>query len=307
MQQETFQSVPPALSQELIKIIRLLAMTGRTLFRRYLKEPLDESGWTRAGRHLESSGTMMERLEKAARTPNTVHTTGLLARKLISRAMQETDSTLGNAVIFYLTLMLENIRVSSTEEANELVKIIESPLRKFQELQNERSEKIFADTLSSFSEEEIRTAFQPVKLSDAGERVKLDEEIARLYSQILHASKAEDFVRCRRYISQYMIRFSDQKNYNEEELEKIIEALEKRQKGFSTSLYNFIAIELYYSITRNISKGKIPPTVQAIRKYAHIFQGNPESMYFYEIDKMERILYKLISERKLWKELDKQV
>ena len=42
-----------------------------------------------------------------------------------------------------------------------------------------------------------------------------------------------------------------------------------------------------------------------IRKYAHIFEGNPDIRYFNEIDVLEQKLYRLISEKDMWRELKK--
>ncbi len=300
------QIVPPALSQELIKMIRLAATTGRSVFKKYLMDPLRDADW-KAGTQLETSGHMMERLENAARNPSAVHTTGPLGKRFIARAMEEGESSVGNALLFFLGLMQNHVRVAATAEANELVRIIETPLRRFQKIQNEKAEQVFSENLESYSAEEIARAFSPVLLSDSPGRVHLQENVSRLLNQIVMASKSGDLPRCRRLISEYMIRYSDDSRYDHDSIDKIVIALENRESGFRASLYKFIAIELYYSITRNISQGKIPGTIQAIRKYAHIFQGNPESLYFYEIDKMERILYRMIESRNLWKEINRQV
>ena len=79
--------------------------------------------------------------------------------------------------------------------------------------------------------------------------------------------------------------------------------MNSRAPGFEDELKNNIAIDLYYNIKQGILKGDIPTTVSAIRKYGYIFEGNSEAKYFFEIDRLERILYKLISEKGLWDEL----
>ena len=86
-------------------------------------------------------------------------------------------------------------------------------------------------------------------------------------------------------------------------MEKLVLALDNRAPGFKDELNNTIAIDLYYRITQGVLKGDIKTTVNAIRKYGYIFEGNASIRYFYDIDRLERILYKMISEKGLWDKL----
>ena len=52
-----------------------------------------------------------------------------------------------------------------------------------------------------------------------------------------------------------------------------------------------------------ITDNDLKKTIRAIRKYAFLFEGNPETPFFEPIDRLERHLYAIIREKDLWKEL----
>ena len=79
--------------------------------------------------------------------------------------------------------------------------------------------------------------------------------------------------------------------------------MNKREDGFEEELKNQMAVDLYFRITKSILDGDISSSVQFIRKYGYIFEGNASAKHFYDIDRLERILYKMITEKNLWDEL----
>ncbi|HMY10721.1 MAG TPA: hypothetical protein PKC74_03810, partial [Turneriella sp.] len=127
----------------------------------------------------------------------------------------------------------------------------------------------------------------------------------RLYQQILVASRADNFKRAAQLLARYMIEYSDAENYAEKDIRKVIEALQLRDKTFEASLNAMLATDLYYRITQGIMKGDLKVAVRMIRKYAHIFEGNPNIRYYYEIDRLERMLYNVITKKDLWKVMKK--
>jgi hypothetical protein len=220
--------------------------------------------------------------------------------------MTENFSVLGNSSIFFLDIIQTDAGIAASRESIEFAGIIAPPLNEFIELINEKNEKLFMDAVNTADTNEIVTAFEPVKLESSPEKVKLDGEIKRLYDNIQIASKYHNIPKCRKLLSTYIIRYSDKEDYAGTDVEKLIEALGRRESGFESDLKNTIAIDLYYRITQSVQSGDIKTTIQCIRKYGYIFEGNSSSKHFYDIDRLERILYKIISEKNLWKELKKE-
>lgn len=60
-------------SEDLIKTIRLLAVTGSRLFQKYLYQPLEYAGWKRTMQY-ETARKMMERIEEKSDNQSFHHT-----------------------------------------------------------------------------------------------------------------------------------------------------------------------------------------------------------------------------------------
>ena len=72
-------------------------------------------------------------------------------------------------------------------------------------------------------------------------------------------------------IANYIIRYSDKENYDKTGIEKIINALNKRENQFISDLWNTISIDLYYNITRGILDSNIKKERAArLRKLAGV-------------------------------------
>jgi hypothetical protein len=296
--------IPVAQSQELIKYIRLLAMSGKKTFTRYLYDPIYSAGWSGVA-HPTKIIKVMDRINSEVKDPAFAHTIALKCKRMITYAMAEGLSAVGDSSIFFLEKMQQNHTVSSSIESLEFVDIIEPTLIQFRDVNNTQSEKLFRDTITNINPKDLKTAFEPVHLSNQEEKVKFDSEVHTLYQQILVASKYNNIPKCRKLIASYIIKFSDSDNYNYNEVEKIINALYQRDDQFRSDLMNMIGIDLYYLITRGILENDIGKAVRGIRKYSYIFQGSPDAKYYYEIDRLERILYQLITDKNLWDELKK--
>lgn len=294
--------VPVTTAQELIKDIRLLAMSGRTTFRKYLYDPLFSAGW-----HTDQPGRnrrkLMDRLKIDSADPAFLHTIAPRCKRLVCSALDEGLAALGESSIFFLERMQMHVLISSSIESIEFVEILNPPLSKFSKTNSEKSEELFIEAVTEIDAEELKTAFEPVRLTDDVEKIKLDSEIRRLYENIRIASQYHNIPKCRKLLSSYIIRYSDNEDYARSDVEKLISALNSRSPGFEDELKDTIAIDLYYRITQGVLKGDINTTVTAIRKYGYIFEGNSETRYFYDIDRLERILYKMISEKGLWDDL----
>jgi|JI8StandDraft_1071087.scaffolds.fasta_scaffold80808_3 hypothetical protein len=298
--------VPTVLAVELARLIRLLAMTGKKAFHKFLFEPISYSGWE-GPKQIWTSRKYMDRISEELSEVSRLNTVAPHCKRMICQAMTENPSALGDSCIFFLEAIQKEPIVSSSVESIEFAKIIEPPLKEFREIQATRSEKLFEEGIESFSPEELKDVFKPVRLDTHLEKVHLDKEIHTLYQQILGASKSGNLQRCKKLLSAYIIRYKDQESYGEEEINKLCVALEKREIGFTEELNNSMAIELYYQLTKSILEKNLKRSIIQIRKYAHIFEGNPSTPYFLEIDKMERTLYKIIAEKGIMDELKKTI
>lgn len=293
---------PATVAEDLAKTIRLLASTGRRLFIRHLYEPLDFHGWKRRPTN-ETVRRLMEHIDRVVVQSAAVHTAGPLARRLISAAMNDTLSAVGDASIFFLERMQRHARVAAAPEAAEFLHAVQKPLNEFRDLHQQRSEQLFSAGLESLTTQDLREAFAPVQLGRTREKVELQRQALNLFQKIVIASKNEDFDRCRKLIARYLIQYGDQETNNREEVDRLIDALGRRSAGFRKSLEDGIAINLFYDIQHSIVASDLRLTIRGIRKYAHIFQGEPAVRYFHEIDALEQRLYDLITRKDMWKEL----
>ncbi len=296
--------VPVATAQELIKDIRLLAMCGKTQFRKYLYDPLLDAGWY-SDQPLQNRRKLIERIKRDSADPAYLHTIAPRCKKLISAAMDESLAALGESSIFFLEKMQMHTAVSSCIESIEFEETLTPPLAEFSKANSEKSEELFTEAVLEAEAEDIKIALEPVKLANDTEKIKLDSEIRRLYENILIASQYQNIPKCRKLLSTYIIRYSDNEDYARNDVEKLTKAMNNRAPGFEEELRNTIAIDLYYRITQGVLNGDIGSTITAIRKYGYIFEGDSTARYFFDIDRLERILYKMISEKGLWDGLKK--
>lgn len=299
---KTQAKVSLVLAEELVKYIRLLAKTGRGKFRKYLYDPLDYAGW-KLEHSNEKISKLMERISRGAEDTNSLHTVPPLCKRLVSVAMSENLSALGDSAIFFLIQMQIHTSVSTSVEARQFTQIIQWPLKEFYELHESSSFELFEEALGNLTRDEIKRALAPVDLGRHQIKVKMQNEALELFGRIRLASKKEDFVRCRKLIAAYMIRFAEQADNNEQEVNQLITALTRKRESFRVELNDAIAIELYYKIIAGITENDLARTIRAIRRYALIFRGDDQIRYYYEIDKLEKPLYQLIREKDLWEEL----
>ncbi|MBM9500924.1 hypothetical protein JWG44_11750 [Leptospira sp. 201903071] len=301
-------SIPAPLAFEFIKTIRLLALSGKKNFRNYLIDPLLYAGWEREKSHsAQTSGKIIDKIQADSQDSAYVHAIGLHCKRLVSHALGENLSAVGDSCIFFLEKIQEQETVAESKEALEFFSVIEKPLSEFRELNRSKSEKLFEDSIKNFSPEELKNVLEPVKLDTHRQKVYLDREVHRLYNMILTATKSNDLPKCKKLLSSYIIKFSDSEDYNLQEVENLIGALEKRDPFFKENLRDSLAIELYYLITKGILEGNPKKAIQGIRKYAHIFEGDPNAKYYYEIDGLERKLYGIIREKDIMKDIKKGI
>lgn len=294
--------VPVSMADDLIKIVRLLALTGRKVFINYLFEPLDYAGWKRRATN-EQSRKLMDRIDKAALDETASHTVGPLARRMVSASMNENLSAVGDCVIFFLEKMQQYAAVACMPEAIEFVKVLHKKLENFSKAHQSQNLQLFETGLQSLDATDFKKAFQPVDLGKHKIKVTMQRQAMDLFNKIKIASTNDDMERCRKMIGAYLVKYGDQEENNREEVDQLIHAFQKREPAFQKNLEDNIAINLFYQIQTSIAQGDLKKTIIGIRKYAHIFQGNPEVRYFNEIDELEGKLYKIITDRDLWEEL----
>jgi hypothetical protein len=296
--------VSVALAQDMIKTIRLIALSGKENFDAYIYQPLFHAGW-RATKSQQSAIKIMERIKAESRLPAYYHTIAVRCKRLILVAMGESFSILGDSCILFLNMMQIHSTIAASPESIEFANNVEPAFEKFKKIHAAQSETKFQNALNKINFDEVRDAFEPVKLDLSSEKVKLDEKIRFLYDNIAIASKHNNIPKAKMLIANYIIAYSDDESYAKNDVERLVSALNKRYESFECELREMIAIELYYRISKGILAGDVRATIQGIRKYAYIFEGNPNAKYFYEIDRLEKILYPMISDKKLWDSLKK--
>jgi hypothetical protein len=304
MLESGLRKVPVAVAESFVKTIRLLALAGRRAFILYLVEPLDEAGWKR-NPAVDSTKKMLPRIKAAAADANAVHTVAPLCKRLISQALNETLSAAGDSSIFFLDMMLAHNAVATSPEAIDFVQVLDKPLASFQKESEVRSNNLFADALSTLSKDDFKKAFAPVDLGRTEQHVVVQQEAAILFNKIQIAQRRDNLPACRKLIARYMVQNADSEDNNLPIVRDLVKAFDRRLAGFTAELNQFMAIQLHYDVVSGISQGDIKKAIRAIRKYAHIFQGNPEVPYHLEIDRMEARLYEIISQKGLWEELKK--
>lgn len=115
--------VPAAAAHELVKTIRLLALSGKIPFRKYLYNPLLEAGWRTVQPQLDRR-KQMEWINRDFQNPAYLHTIGQRCKKIIARSMEESLTALGESSIFFLEKMQMHPAVSSCIEAIEFEEIL---------------------------------------------------------------------------------------------------------------------------------------------------------------------------------------
>ena len=200
------------LAQDLIKIIRLLAISGKKAFTEYLYDPLYKAGW-RVSNHQQNIRKLMARIEEEAKEPSYLQSIAPRCKRLIHYAMSENLSAVGDGAIFFLEKMQLHVIISTSPESLEFTNIIEEPLVEFQKIAGEKSEDVFRATVSGIDIGSLKEALTPVTLSSDAEKIRIDEEIKRLYDNILIASKYNNIPKCRKLLAYYIIRYSDGEDY----------------------------------------------------------------------------------------------
>lgn len=299
---DVYSNITASQAEELIRIIRMLARSGRKFFRQYLTIPLYKANYKRLY-SMENTSRIMERINKAMQDSSKIRTVGQLAKRMISQALEESDSALGDASIFFLEKMMQHPLVSTSKEAKEFVKVIQTPLNEFQKLYETKNKKIFEELLISTTKEELVKLIKPVELGKHGKKITLSSESKLLIEKIKIAQKSRDISKCRKLISAYLIRYGDVNLEDRKIIDMIIEAFEKNHPGFKKELNDFIAIQLHYQIIQGVVEKNLKKSINAISKYTFIFRGDPEVKFYHEIDEFEKKLYEIIEKQNLWKDL----
>ncbi|WP_411823244.1 hypothetical protein [Leptospira sp. 'Mane'] len=296
--------ISPELAHELVKNIRLLALSGKRNFRQYLYDPLVYAGWERDKAHLAAStGKLMDKIQEDSADPAYQHAIALHCKRLISQGLAEGLSALGDSCIFFLEKMQEEPNLAASNEATDFVLAVEKPLKDFAKITSDNNEKKFEESILNLSAEDVKAAFEPIRLDGTRKKVYLETELHTLYQQVLVATKSNNLVKCKKLLSRYIITYNESENYNKSEVETLLIALDKRENGFRQNLWDSLAIEIYYSVTRGIMEGNAKKAILGIRKYAYIFEGDPNAKFYYEIDGLERKLYGIIQAKDLMKDL----
>jgi hypothetical protein len=298
--------IPTDLALELIKNIRVLALAGKKNFNKYLLDPLAFAGWERDKAHLATTAAkLMDKIQEDIKDPAYEQTIPHQCKRLISQAISESLSSLGDSCIFFLDRIQELPALANAEESRDFVFIIEKPLKVFAKETAEANEQRFEASIQTLTLDDMKEAFDTVRLDGTRKKVYLEKTIHNLYQQVLLATKSNNLARCKKLLSQYILTYHESETYNKTEVETLLNALDKREVGFRKNIWDSLAIEIYYSVTRGILEGNAKKAIQGIRKYAYIFEGDPDSKFYFEIDGLERKLYGIIQTKDMMKDLRK--
>jgi len=298
--------IPADLALELIKNIRVLALAGKKKFNQHLVEPLAFGGWERDKAHLATtSAKLMDKIQEEIKDPAYEKAIPHKCKRLVSQSISESLSALGDSCIFFLERIQEMPTLANSEEARDFVFIIEKPLKTFAKETAVANEERFETSIQSLSLDDMKEAFDTVRLDGTRKKVYLEKTIHNLYQQVLLATKSNNLARCKKLLSTYILSYHETEIYNKTEVETLLNALDKREEGFRKLIWDSLAIEIYYAVTRGILEGNAKKAIQGIRKYAYIFEGDPDSKFYYEIDGLERKLYGIIQTKDMMKDLRK--
>ncbi len=299
---EQFYTIPITLSEELIRIIRMLAKSGKRLFHKFLYIPIFKTNNYKRLYSNEKTYDLIEKIKKSLDEPSKIQTIGPLCKRMIAQALTESESALGDACIFFLEIIMKNPVVASSKEAKEFIQIILPHLREFQNLYENQNKKIFEELLIASTREELKKLMEPVELDQYKKKIKISQEIKILMEKIKIAQRSNDISKIIKLLSVFLIRYTPEDLEEEKLIESIINSLEKKYSGFRKELYNYIAIQLHYQIIQGVVEKNLKKSIMAISKYTYIFKGNPEIKFYYEIDQFEKKLYEILDKKNLWKE-----
>ncbi len=298
--------IPADVALELIKTIRVLALAGKKKFNKFLYDPLVYGGWERDKAHLASTtARLLDKIQEDIKDPAYQNTIPHQCKRLVSQAISESLSALGDSCIFFLEQMRDIPLLANSEEAREFVFIIEKPLKTFAKETADTNEQRFEESIQNLSVEDMKEAFETVRLDGTRKKVYLEKSVHNLYRQVLLATKSNNLSRCKKLLTQYILTYHESDIYNKSEVETLLAALDKREVGFRKNIWDSLAIEIHYSVTRGILEGNAKKAIQGIRKYAYIFEGDPDSKFYFEIDGLERKLYGIIQTKDMMKDLRK--
>jgi hypothetical protein len=284
-----------------IKSTRLIALSGERNFYKYIHLPLDYAGWERHQKN-ETSKNLIERINKS-NDKSTYHTISPLCKRLISLALTESLKDLGDACIFFYEKMRYYPIVMQSQEAIEFFNILYTHYKEFDSKNHKQRSIEFENKLNQLSNIELQDAFKPVELGRYKIKVKFQKEAAELFKKIYLAHKQNNIPRCQKLISTYLIKFAGHQENNREQVENLIDAFSSRDSDFRNELNDSMAIMIYFEVLAGITENNLKKTIQAVRKYALIFQGNPDIRHYLEIDALEKKLYRIIEEKNLWESL----
>ena len=284
-----------------IKSTRLIALSGKRNFFNYVREPLDFGGWERHQKN-ETSKNLIERINRSD-DKSTYHTIGPLCKRLVSLALTESLKDLGDACVFFYEKMRYYPIVMKSQEAVEFFNILYPHYKEFESKNQEIKILEFETKLNQLSRDELQDVYKPVELGRYKIKIKFQKEAAELFKKIFLAHKQNNVPRCQKLISTYLIKFASHQEDNRDQVENLIDAFTARISNFRNELNDSMAIMLYFEILAGITENDLRRTIHAIRKYALIFQGNPNVKHYIEIDALEAKLYKMIEEKNLWDSL----
>lgn len=289
------------LIREYMKIIRNLAAHGRNRYHKYLIVPL--SSWET----LKGQESLSYYIDRLVSTKNAVDANIRAAafKQAIVRSVahDQFDLTLaGNLCRDFMREMCERADLSCTTEALQLFSLLEKPFSEFARYESEKLCSKFVQQLEDDDNE--RELFEAIEsLQRKNEAAVAERRIqARARAQQIASSVRESAEEALKSdIVAFILNYAGSEAPDmHTALEPLIQALDRKRKGFSDEINDSVAVIIYREIMNAIQKNDLRKALALISKYTVIFRGNPATKYYYEVDAFEKRLFDIIEKKNLW-------
>ncbi|HRP69867.1 MAG TPA: hypothetical protein PLY93_10085 [Turneriella sp.] len=123
-------------AQEYNRLVRLLAQSGKSNFKKYLYDPLFAAAWERRA---SDARKMLDHLRASLKNPAYRTTLAPNCKRMVGSAMVEGFPLLGDTVIFFLEIIQMLPQAAESPEAKEFMQILKEPLEAWQKIHDDRS------------------------------------------------------------------------------------------------------------------------------------------------------------------------
>ncbi|MBN2159706.1 MAG: hypothetical protein JW807_09945 [Spirochaetes bacterium] len=298
---EMITTIRSPLIDNYTRIIQSLAKRGRTVYHRYLIDPL--ASWS-SSLPVEPVEKLLEMLDRAKSGKS--RKVPLLYKMAIVRSVapDQLDLSLpGNISLNFLKSMKEEERVSLSDEAREFVNVLKDPFKEYSDSEFIRMNKKFEKEISGAPEIEVESLIRAHEGEEA-RNLEVDRESQEALNTIRDMRRSAGISDIKRAIIVYLLKFADPSMPNRHlAIKEVVAPLELKNKTLMKEAMDSAAVIIYHEILKAIKDNNLLLAVRHIGKYAVLFRGNPETPNYHEVDSFEKKFIHIIDERNLWDRL----